>query len=199
MGSVAEAVLEFDEAVQVPWRPPLAAAPRPAAYAAGAHVLAMPTTRRPRAARVARLTVPPPLPAPATAPRPAVAPRPDVPVRRAPVGSTAVGHTCARCAGDDLVAPSVRLTRRARRLLAVLVAALAVLVGVWLGSVVGGGEGELVLVSDSNVVVQQGDTLWSIARSVAGGQDVRIVVDEIQQLNGLDGSTLQPGQVLRLP
>jgi nucleoid-associated protein YgaU len=54
-------------------------------------------------------------------------------------------------------------------------------------------------VSDSSVVVQQGDTLWSIARSVAGDEDVRMVVDAIQELNGLAGSTLQPGQVLRLP
>ena len=29
MGSVAQAVLEFDEAVRVPWRPPLASAPAP--------------------------------------------------------------------------------------------------------------------------------------------------------------------------
>ena len=196
MGSVAEAVLEFDEAVQVPWRPPLGADARPA-RATGAHVLAMPTTRRPRAARVSRLAVPPPLPAPA--PRPVAGPRPDAPLRRVPAGSTAVGHTCARCADGDRVVPAVRLTGRARRLLAVLVAAVAVLAGVWVGSVVGGGDGELVLVSDSNVVVQQGDTLWSIARSVAGDEDVRMVVDAIQELNGLDGSTLQPGQVLRLP
>jgi nucleoid-associated protein YgaU len=194
MGIVAEAVLEFDEAVQVPWRPPLGADPRPAT---GAHVLAMPTTRRPRAARVSRLSVPPPLPAPA--PRQAAAPRSDLPVRRISTGSTALGHTCARCADGDLLVPAVRLTRRARRLVAVLVAAVAVLVGVWVGSLVAGGDGELVLVSDSSVVVQQGDTLWSIARSVAGDEDVRMVVDAIQELNGLAGSTLQPGQVLRLP
>lgn len=80
-----------------------------------------------------------------------------------------------------------------------LVAAVAILLGVWVGSIVGGGDDALVLVSDSSVVVQQGDTLWSIARSIAGDQDVRMVVDAIQELNGLDGSALQPGQVLRLP
>jgi nucleoid-associated protein YgaU len=49
------------------------------------------------------------------------------------------------------------------------------------------------------VVVRSGDTLWSIASSVAGAHDVRQVVDRIQQVNGLRGSDLVPGQVLRLP
>jgi LysM repeat protein len=48
-------------------------------------------------------------------------------------------------------------------------------------------------------VVQSGDTLWSIANSVAGDEDVRAVVDRIQQVNGLSGSALEPGQVLHLP
>jgi LysM repeat protein len=50
------------------------------------------------------------------------------------------------------------------------------------------------------VVVEQGDSLWSIAASVAGeGDDVRAVVDRIQELNGLSGSAVLPGQVLELP
>ncbi len=189
MGSVAEAVLEFDEAVQVPWRPRLAEAARPADPSTGVHVLALPSSRRPRAARVARLTVPPSLP-----------PDRRTPVSRVPGGSTAVGHSCVRCAGGDRATPEVRLTARARRLLAVLGAAVAVLLGVWVGSVVSGGDEGLVLVSDSSVVVRQGDTLWSIAGSVAGDhQDVRAVVDAIRELNDLSDATLQPGQVLRLP
>jgi len=48
-------------------------------------------------------------------------------------------------------------------------------------------------------VVQPGDTLWSIAGSLGGDDDVRAVVDEIQELNGLEGSALVPGQVLVLP
>jgi nucleoid-associated protein YgaU len=79
------------------------------------------------------------------------------------------------------------------------VATAAVLLGVWVGSLVDGGGGGLVLVSDSSVVVRQGDTLWSIARSVAGDQDVRVVVDAIAELNDLRDTTLQPGQVLLLP
>ena len=187
MGSVVEAVLEFDEAVQVPWRPRLAEAARPAV---ALQVVPPHVRRRAHAERAARLMVPPPLPS---------APERPVPARRAPGGSTAVGHTCVRCARHDRSVSAVRLTRRARRLVTVLVSAVAIALGIWVGSVVGGRDDGLVLVSDSSVVVREGDTLWSIAGSVDGDGDVRAVVDAIRELNGLDDATLQPGQVLRLP
>jgi LysM repeat protein len=60
-------------------------------------------------------------------------------------------------------------------------------------------DGGLRLAGGVSTVVQPGDTLWSIARSVAGEADVRDVVDEIQRLNDLEGTTLVPGQVLELP
>ena len=94
----------------------------------------------------------------------------------------------------------VRLTARGRRLVAVLGLATGVGVAGLVGSAVGGGAGEgLHLAGQSSVVVRSGDTLWSIASSVAAGHDVRAVVDRIQELNGLRGSELVPGQVLRLP
>ncbi|MGH9188157.1 MAG: LysM peptidoglycan-binding domain-containing protein [Acidimicrobiales bacterium] len=46
-------------------------------------------------------------------------------------------------------------------------------------------------------VVQPGDTLWSIARAVAPEGDVRIVVDQLADLNG--GAGLRVGQRLLLP
>jgi nucleoid-associated protein YgaU len=194
MGSVAQAVLEFDEAVQVPWRPPLGGAPQRPATPPVVRALPSAPHRRPHAARAARLLAvvePPPAPRPAPAP---AASRPSA------GGSTALGHTCARCSRSaGRPAPGVRLTRRARRLLAVVGAGVGVLAAAWLGSLAGGGDDELVLVSESSVVVQQGDTVWSIARSVAGEEDVRAVVDRIQELNDLDEAALQPGQVLRLP
>lgn len=49
-------------------------------------------------------------------------------------------------------------------------------------------------------VVAAGDTLWALAADLTEpGADVRRVVAEIEQLNGLNGATIFPGQVLTLP
>jgi hypothetical protein len=93
----------------------------------------------------------------------------------------------------------VRLTRRARLLAAVLTLALGVAIGSWLGPLLAGGGDDLRLAGVQSVVVEPGDTLWSIASGVAGTADVREVVDRIQQLNDLHGTVLVPGQVLELP
>jgi nucleoid-associated protein YgaU len=94
----------------------------------------------------------------------------------------------------------VRLTRRARRLKVVLVLAAGVALGSWLGPLVTGGGGDgLRLAGESSVVVESGDTLWSIAASVADGEDVRDVVAQIRAVNELDSADLVPGQVLQLP
>ncbi|MGK5111654.1 LysM peptidoglycan-binding domain-containing protein [Geodermatophilus sp. CPCC 205506] len=94
----------------------------------------------------------------------------------------------------------LRLTRRARRLSAVLALGVGVALGSWLGPLVTGGPGDLQLVGESTVVVQAGDTVWSIAAEVAGPeQDVRAVVDAIEALNDLDRAVVVPGQALRLP
>ena len=64
----------------------------------------------------------------------------------------------------------------------------------------GADGGELQLAGERSVVVEPGDTVWSIAGEVAGAdQDVRTVVDAIEELNDLEGSALVPGQVLALP
>jgi LysM repeat protein len=46
--------------------------------------------------------------------------------------------------------------------------------------------------------VEAGETLWSIAVARYGG-DPRAGVWKLQQANGLDGSTIVPGQRLRVP
>jgi LysM repeat protein len=46
--------------------------------------------------------------------------------------------------------------------------------------------------------VEAGETLWSIAIARYGG-DPRAGVWKLQQANGLDGSTIVPGQRLRVP
>lgn len=50
------------------------------------------------------------------------------------------------------------------------------------------------------VVVRPGDTLWSIAATVAArGEDPRQLVDELVSLNGMRDAQIYPGQVLALP
>jgi len=49
----------------------------------------------------------------------------------------------------------------------------------------------------ATVVVQPGDTLWTIAAAVAPDVDVRITVDQLVALNGR--SPIVPGQELELP
>ena len=54
-------------------------------------------------------------------------------------------------------------------------------------------------VVETSVVVQPGDTVWSIARSLAGDGDVRPVVDALVDVNG--GAALEVGErlVVSLP
>jgi Tfp pilus assembly protein FimV len=86
-----------------------------------------------------------------------------------------------------------------RRRLAILVAALAVVVGV----ILGGGSGETAVASKPGapraVVLQPGDTLWSIATEFApDGIDPRSYVHALEQLNGLE-SAPRAGMQLTLP
>lgn len=51
----------------------------------------------------------------------------------------------------------------------------------------------------TTVVVQPGDSLWSIAAARYPGDDVRDRVQDIEQANGLSGPQIEVGQTLRLP
>jgi ABC-type oligopeptide transport system substrate-binding subunit len=94
----------------------------------------------------------------------------------------------------------VRLTRRGRRLVAALALGGAVVLGACISPLLADGDGGLRLAGERSVVVEPGDTVWSVAGEVAeGGQDVRVVVDAIEELNDLEDSVVVPGQVLRLP
>ena len=46
-------------------------------------------------------------------------------------------------------------------------------------------------------VAQPGDTMWSIAQTLHGGQSTSWYVDALVELNG--GTSLQVGQVVQLP
>lgn len=51
--------------------------------------------------------------------------------------------------------------------------------------------------SPATVVVEPGDTLWSIARAIAPDRDPRAEVRVLRDVNDLPGTRLIPGQVLR--
>jgi len=54
--------------------------------------------------------------------------------------------------------------------------------------------------SAHSIVVEQGDTLWSIAAAnKPGKQDIRAYIEEIKSLNKLQASSLKQNQVLLLP
>ena len=80
-----------------------------------------------------------------------------------------------------------------RRLLAAVAAVSLFGVGLALGA-----HGST-LAGHTTVVVEPGDTLWSIAAEHYPADDVRVRVDDIEQANGLDGPTIGVGQTLRLP
>jgi nucleoid-associated protein YgaU len=192
--AVQQAVLEFDEEILAPWRPRLVVV----AGTAGARPVA-PMYPRPSGRSSSRVGIcRPPEP---MAGRESV----DVHVRRPgaagsrpasgrPRGPVAPGSPARRSPRAG-----IRLTRRARLLAGVLVLALGVAIGSWLGPLLAGSDGDLRLAGVQSVVVQPGDTLWSIAGEVAGNGDVRETVDRLQELNGLSGTVLMPGQILELP
>ncbi|CAH0206562.1 MULTISPECIES: LysM peptidoglycan-binding domain-containing protein [unclassified Microbacterium] len=99
-------------------------------------------------------------------------------------------------------ATRLRLTTRGRRVLVAL-AALPLAVGIGFAAISGGSaiaSGEAtVTASFETVTVMPGDTLWSIAESVAPYADPRKVISGIESLNMLGGQSLQVGQELAIP
>jgi 4-amino-4-deoxy-L-arabinose transferase-like glycosyltransferase len=97
---------------------------------------------------------------------------------------------------DPAVRSRIRLTRRGRVLLLVL-AAVAVYAAFGLGRASAGPEQAPPHVSA--VVVEPGESLWSIAVRQFPNSDPRDVVGELKSLNHLTSADLVAGQKLRLP
>jgi nucleoid-associated protein YgaU len=75
-----------------------------------------------------------------------------------------------------------------------------VFIAVWAGVRVANATSESEAFDGRAYVVQSGDTLWQIAAAEYDDSlDLRAVVYEIRQANGLGGALLQPGQELTLP
>lgn len=102
---------------------------------------------------------------------------------------------------------ALRLTRRGRLLLLglpVLLATAVLLAGLLLTitsllNQAQAATGEQTGVSAVEVSVNPGDTLWSLAQDASTDDDVREVMAAITEINNLESSQLQPGEVLHIP
>ena len=115
--------------------------------------------------------------------------------------TTLIRPTADRTAAQARVdsAPSaVRLTRRGQTLV-VLVALALMLVALAAVRVSTHATSTATPVSYATVVVQPGQTLWTIAQGLAPVVDPRITVAQLIELNHLDGGALAAGQRLQVP
>ena len=102
---------------------------------------------------------------------------------------------------------AVRLTRRGRRVIVGFAAAvaLAVAAALWLAAATGaqaanhGVAPGAVYKSMRAVVVQPGQTLWSIALRAEPAADPRVVVSQIMEFNALSNDVVAPGERLWVP
>jgi LysM repeat protein len=101
--------------------------------------------------------------------------------------------------GAGVTSAPLRLTRRGQVVL--VLAVLAIAYGLLtLLSTPAASTGQVRHVPGHRVVVEPGQTLWDIARSVAPQADPREVVAEIVDLNSLpDPGAIRVGQPLNIP
>jgi hypothetical protein len=50
-----------------------------------------------------------------------------------------------------------------------------------------------------HIVVEQGQTLWSIAVAAEPASDPRLVIQQIMEVNSMTGSTVRAGQMMWVP
>jgi LysM repeat protein len=94
---------------------------------------------------------------------------------------------------------AVKLSRRGRLARTLVVLSLTVVMAAGFASQSGAGQVEASSApSYEIVVVAPGETLWSVAAAYASG-DVQGLVNEIREVNNLQGFDLQAGQKLRIP
>jgi len=103
---------------------------------------------------------------------------------------------------DTPVAP-LRLTRRGRVVAATAAALLVTVVSLLLAGVAqatnDGPSSRVARQSLVQVVVHPGQSLWSVAESADPDQDPRAVIQQIIDLNSLNGDTVFAGQQLWVP
>jgi LysM repeat protein len=140
-------------------------------------------------------------------PSPAAVNRPGRPValdsvaarRLATAGSARFGQS--RLDWPLIVPPAARPMRLTRRGLAVAVLAtvlLAALLLVVARLSAGPASTTPALPAGSTVIVEPGDTLWSIAQRAEPNADPRLVVEQLRKANHLNSVDLSPGQTLKV-
>jgi hypothetical protein len=100
----------------------------------------------------------------------------------------------------------VRLTRRGRRVVAGFVAAmiLGAVAALWLAAATGAqaanhGVTGSAYKSTTPVVVQPGQTLWSIALRAEPTADPRVIISRIMEFNAMSSDVVVPGERLWVP
>ena len=101
----------------------------------------------------------------------------------------------------------LRLTRRGQLVIVVAVALLVafgcMVLGLMPSAVTSAGhavgEQGMAGAAGTTLVVQPGDSLWSVATRIAPGVDPRLTVQQLVDRNGLTSTAVAAGQVLRLP
>jgi hypothetical protein len=103
---------------------------------------------------------------------------------------------------DTPVAP-LRLTRRGRVVVALAAALLVTMVSLLLAGVAqatnDGPSPRAARENLAQVIVRPGQSLWSVAESADPDQDTRAVIQQIIDLNSLNGDTVFAGQQLWVP
>jgi hypothetical protein len=76
---------------------------------------------------------------------------------------------------------------------------LFVLMVVFMSMYITAGASQAAKDDYEEILVMQGDTLWSIAQSNFPEKDIRAYIYDIKQLNGLNDDYIYEGQKLKLP
>jgi hypothetical protein len=104
---------------------------------------------------------------------------------------------------NETPAPPLRLTRRGRVVVAVAAALLVTVISLLVAGVAqatnDGPSARAARQHLVQVVVRPGQSLWSVAESADPDQDTRAVVQQIIDLNSLNGDTVLAGQQLWVP
>src|ERR1700749_2437864 len=119
----------------------------------------------------------------------------------APRGDTpAVRHAARSGRPRDTPVAPLRLTRRGRVVVALAAALLVTMVSLLLAGVAqatnDGPSPRAARENLAQVIVRPGQSLWSVAESADPDQDTRAVIQQIIDLNSLNGDTVFAGQQL---